>query len=184
VPDETETEPARISQTTKEKTKTGDGSKPQVSNKVNKNKGQSIEKEIAKVQEDYLAHRAATTKQKQQTDNSATPGNKTNAPKTTKQSNATDSKTNASKSVSNSENKADKAKSSDKGKEGKTEKEASEAKPKKGILRKTSSFKVIGNSDQYFGYMSISDDAAAGKKEVKRVRYHADHYPEVRPISA
>lgn len=184
VPEETEKDPVRITPTAKEKGKTGEGSKPSVSNKDKLNKGQSIEKEIAKVQENYLAHRTATTKQKQQTDNSAASSNKTNASKSTKQLNTTDSKNNASKSLPNSEIKVDKTKTSEKSNEKKTNKEFSETKPKKGILRKTSSFKVIGNSDHYFGYMSISDGVAVEKKEVKRVRYHADHYPEVRPLSA
>ena len=59
-------------------------------------------------------------------------------------------------------------------------------KPKKGILRKTSSFKVIGNSSNYFGYMSITEEMAADKKVAKRVRYH-DHdgvQRTGRPISA
>lgn len=184
VPAESDTESARSSQTTKEKLKSGEGSKLPVTSKDKLSKGQALEKEIAKVQEDYLAHRTANSKQKQP-DNAATSSNKSNAAKNLRSSNTTDSKNNPGKSGQNVD--LSKSKTGDVAKKDKSEKgdkEAPDAKPKKGILRKTSSFKVIGNSDHYFGYMSISDGVAVEKKQAKRVRYHADHYPEVRPISA
>lgn len=179
------TESARPSQTTKEKGKSGESSKVTAPNKDKLNKSQAIEKEIAKVQEDYLSHRVAN-KQKQQSEKATTSNNKSNTTKPSKQPISTDSKTSPVKTGQIPEYKGDKtkAKTGDTSKKDNLEKESSDSKPKKGILRKTSSFKVIGNSDQYFGYMSITDGVAGEKKEVKRVRYHADHYPEVRPISA
>lgn len=185
-PNDNLTESARPSQTTKEKGKSGESSKVPASNKDKLNKSQDIEKEIAKVQEDYLSHRAANNKQKQQSEKATTSNNKGNTTKPSKQPISTDSKTSAVKTGQIPEYKGEKtkAKTGDTSKKDNQEKETSDSKPKKGILRKTSSFKVIGNSDQYFGYMSMTDGVAGEKKEVKRVRYHADHYPEVRPISA
>lgn len=49
------------------------------------------------------------------------------------------------------------------------EKEMLDFKLKKGILRKISFFKVIGNFDQYFGYMLMMDGVVGEKKEVKCV---------------
>lgn len=185
-PNDYSTESARPSQTTKEKGKSGESSKGPAPNKDKLNKNQAIEKEIAKVQEDYLSHRAANNKQKQQSEKAATSNNKSNTAKTSKQQIFSDSKPSPAKAGQIPEYKGNKtkAKTDDTSKKDNQEKESSDSKPKKGILRKTSSFKVIGNSDQYFGYMSITDGVAVEKKEVKRVRYHADHYPEVRPISA
>lgn len=75
------TESARPSQTTKEKGKSGESSKVPASNKDKLNKSQDIEKEIAKVQEDYLSHRAANNKQKQQSEKATTSNNKGNTTK-------------------------------------------------------------------------------------------------------